>query len=57
MADEPDWHTLIQATVRECVRTWELQARTGPVTSKAREAMCRAPSCFCCSASMGAAAW
>jgi hypothetical protein len=39
MADEPDWHNLIQATVRECVRTWELQARTGPVKPRAREAI------------------
>ena len=39
MADEPDWHNLIQAAVRECVRTWELQARAGPVKPKAREAI------------------
>lgn len=39
MADEPDWHNFIRGAVRECVRTWELQARGGPVTAKALEAI------------------
>jgi hypothetical protein len=37
--DEPDWRNFIRAAVRECVRTWELQARTGPVKLTAREAI------------------
>ncbi len=39
MPAEPDWHNLIRATVRECARTWELQARTGPVKPQALEAI------------------
>ena len=36
-SERPDWHTLIRATVRECLQTWKLQARSGPVTPKAME--------------------
>jgi hypothetical protein len=39
MPDEPDWHNVIRATVRECTRTWELQARIGPVKPKALKAI------------------
>ena len=32
-----EWHQIIRASVRECLQTWKLQARTGPVTPKALE--------------------
>jgi len=31
----PDWHQIIRASVRECLQTWRLQTRAGPVTAKA----------------------
>ncbi len=41
MADsaEARWQRIIAASVRECLETWRLQARSGPVTAKAREAI------------------
>ena len=35
----PDWHGLIRASVRECVRTWQIQGQRGPVTPEAFEAI------------------
>ena len=34
-----EWHRIISASVRECLQTWRLQAGSGPVTAKAREAI------------------
>ena len=35
--EDPDWHQIVRAAVRECLQTWKLQARSGPVTPKALE--------------------
>ena len=35
--EDPDWHEIVRAAVRECLQTWKLQARSGPVTPKALE--------------------
>ena len=36
---EARWKRVIRASVRECLQTWRLQAKAGPVTAKAREAI------------------
>ncbi len=36
-AGEGEWHAIVRDAVRECLQTWKLQARTGPVTPKALE--------------------
>jgi hypothetical protein len=36
---ETRWRRIIHASVSECLQTWQLQARSGPVTAKAREAI------------------
>ena len=33
------WERVIRAAVEECVQTWQLQARSGSVSAKAREAI------------------
>jgi hypothetical protein len=33
---EGEWHTIVRGAVRECVQTWKLQSRTGPVSPKAK---------------------
>jgi hypothetical protein len=30
-----EWHGIIRASVRECLETWQLQAKAGPVTVEA----------------------
>ena len=32
-----EWHRIIRASVRECLETWTLQAKAGPVTVDALE--------------------
>ncbi len=32
-----EWHRIIRAPVRECLETWQLQAKAGPVTVEALE--------------------
>ena len=32
-----EWHRIIRASVRECLETWTLQAKGGPVTVEALE--------------------
>lgn len=41
MAESADarWERVIRVAVRECLQTWRLQLRSGPVTTKAREAI------------------
>ena len=34
-----EWHRIIRASVRECLETWQLQSKDGPVTVEALEAM------------------
>jgi hypothetical protein len=36
-AEAREWHRIIQASVRECLETWVLQAEAGPVTVEAIE--------------------
>jgi hypothetical protein len=31
-AEAREWHRIIRASVRECLETWRLQAKGGPVT-------------------------
>ena len=33
------WHRIIRASVRECLETWHLQSKDGPVTVEALEAI------------------
>jgi hypothetical protein len=33
---EGEWHAIVREAVRECVHTWRLQARSGPVSDKAK---------------------
>ena len=37
--EPPNWHEQVRAAVRECLQTWQLQARKGRVTPKARNAI------------------
>ena len=42
MSESPEareWHRIIRASVRECLETWQLQAKAGPVTVEALEAI------------------
>ena len=32
-----EWHRIIRASVRECLETWRLQSKAGPVTVEALE--------------------
>ncbi len=34
---EGEWHGIVRAAVRECLQTWKLQARNGPVTEQAKK--------------------
>jgi len=34
-----EWHRIIRASVRECLETWHLQSKDGPVTVEALEAI------------------
>jgi hypothetical protein len=34
-----EWHCIIRASVRECLETWHLQSKDGPVTVEALEAI------------------
>ena len=34
-----EWHRIIRASVRECLETWQLQSKAGPVTVEALEAI------------------
>ena len=34
-----EWHRVISASVRECLETWQLQSKDGPVTVEALEAI------------------
>jgi hypothetical protein len=34
-----EWHRIIRASVRACLETWQLQAKAGPVTVEALEAI------------------
>jgi hypothetical protein len=34
-----EWHRIIRASVRECLKTWHLQSKDGPVTVEALEAI------------------
>ena len=36
---EARWKRVVRASVRECLQTWRLQTKAGPVTAKAREAI------------------
>jgi hypothetical protein len=36
-AEAREWHRIIRASVRECLETWQLQAKAGPVTVEALE--------------------
>ncbi len=36
-AEAREWHRIIRASVRECLETWELQAKGGAVTVEALE--------------------
>ena len=36
-AEAREWHRIIRASVRECLETWRLQAKAGPVTVEALE--------------------
>jgi len=38
-ADAREWHRIIRASVRECLETWTLQSKDGPVTVEALEAI------------------
>jgi hypothetical protein len=38
-AEAREWHRIIRASVRECLETWQLQAKGGPVTVEAMEAI------------------
>jgi hypothetical protein len=33
---EGEWHGIVRSAVRECLQTWKLEARNGPVSAKAR---------------------
>lgn len=35
--EPPDWHKIIRASVRECVHTWRMQSKSGPVAGEALE--------------------
>ena len=37
--DARKWRRIIAASVRECLQTWRLQTKAGPVTQKALEAI------------------
>jgi len=37
--EAPEWHRIIRASVRECLETWQLQSKAGPVTVEALEAI------------------
>ena len=36
-AEAREWHRIIRASVRECLETWRLQAKAGPVIVEALE--------------------
>ena len=36
-AEAREWHRIIRASVRECLETWTLQAKRGPVNVEALE--------------------
>ena len=38
-AEAQEWHRMIRASVRECLETWQLQSKDGPVTVEALEAI------------------
>jgi hypothetical protein len=38
-----EWHRIIRASVRECLETWQLQSRNGPVTVES--SLTNAPIC------------
>jgi hypothetical protein len=38
-AEARKWHRIIRASVRECLETWQLQSKAGPVTVEALEAI------------------
>jgi hypothetical protein len=38
-AEAHEWHRIIRASVRECLETWHLQSKNGPVTVEALEAI------------------
>jgi len=38
-AEAREWHHIIRASVRECLETWQLQSKAGPVTVDALEAI------------------
>src|SRR5262249_53586939 len=38
-----EWHRIIRASVRECLETWQLQSKDGPVTAEALEAILTRP--------------
>ena len=38
-AEAREWHRIIRTSVRECLETWQLQSKAGPVTVEALEAI------------------
>ena len=38
-AEAQEWHRIIRASVRECLQTWHLQSKDGPVTVEVLEAI------------------
>jgi hypothetical protein len=46
MSDSPEaheWHRIIRVSVRECLETWHLQSKDGPVTVEALGAIVSPP--------------